>query len=247
MAITQLDVIVKHIDLLARNVCPTIGHTRFFNASLKQHYQLDEFSQAKYYPVDLQFFADQSGLPAGLAYKQCKELANYFMQETYTIPLEDGFTWVTRLFVDYKYDDTMQELSVQWNPAFIKKVSGKLIAGEFITVDTRMSAVQSNKRYLLYEYLQQNLWRLNKVGFFQLKLLDLRKYTNTHATEYVEFKEFKRNVLDTTLFDMNTRLNVVLKYDLIRVSRKVVKIHFYLNEDKSLDALAKERKALYLK
>lgn len=237
MPYTQLETVMKHLDVLAYKVCPTLDQIRFFNVSLAKTYQREEFSEAKYYPIDVDMYASLANISKGAAMTECISLCKFLSESTFTVDMYDGCTLYTRIFVDYKFDESANTLSVQWNPRWIKKVSGEQEPGTYITVDTRMSAVPSKKRYMLYECLQQHLWRLNKQGFFVLTVELLRASTNTKPGEYKEFREFKRNVIDPTLKDMKDILDFKLKYEVIRASRKVVKIHFYLDDEYSLTAM----------
>jgi len=223
-------VILKHDQL--QNLSSrfeSIDEQRFLNSCLIDVYQRDLLDRESYYPVDINNYASKQNISLGKAYQELKQFAERFT-ESLKIELPTGETWVTRLIYSYKYDDSNISLSIRFNEEIIPYISGDMPKGEFCTYNARLDTVPSNRRYLMGELIQRNLYKLSKEGKFILSIPSIRYALNLKEGEYKVYSGLYQRVIKETLVDLAELSNIYLsvsKRSIGVIFTKVSKEEFY--------------------
>lgn len=178
----------------------SIDEQRFLNSCLSDNWQRELFSETGYYPVNIGNYASKQGISIGKAYTELKKHAQDFTKELRVL-LDTGETWVTRIVYDYKFDDSKSALSIRFNNDLIPYISGNMLEGTFFTYDNRLDLVSSNRRYIMGEVIQRNLWKLKKDGKFILTIPDIRFKLNLKETEYKVYGALYKRIVKETLKD----------------------------------------------
>ena len=204
-------VVLKHdmLRLLGREFS-SIDEQRFLNTCLVDNYQRVQFNRDEYYPVNIANYAEKQNISLGKAYTELLNYVQDFTKEL-RIPLQSGETWVTRLIYSYKYDQTNLTLKVRFNEEVIPYLSGEMIAGTFSTYDVRLDKVPSNRRYLMSELIQRNLWKFKYNESFTLSVSEIRSALNLKDTEYLVFADLTKGVIKKTLTDMAEITKIYLR------------------------------------
>jgi hypothetical protein len=200
---------------------PTIDEHRLITSALHKLFHALEFDSKTYYPVDVGLYAEQSGLTLSKAYREILGIIRAWGTEEVVHKLDKSRTWYTRIIYDIIGDDDLFTIQVRWNIEVIGMISGKQESGKFATYDSRMTAVGSNKRYLMYELLQRNMYKLGDkfkfptidadgYKYFELSLDDIREATNT-VDRYPAFKDLNVNLIIPTLEDMQKLIGISLE------------------------------------
>jgi hypothetical protein len=192
----------------------SIDEQRFINCCLIDHWQRVEFKGEEYYNVNIERYADRCNIPINRAYTELKTYVNKFTEEL-SIVLITGETWVTRLIYDYKFDDSLQTLSVRFNKELIPFISGDMTGQNYATYDERMDSIPSNKRYVMGELIQKKLHLLPKEGKFIYSIPELRHGLNLKSTEYKVYSALYKRVIGEALKDI---ANILGEYILAKKS-----------------------------
>ena len=204
-------IVLKHdmLQLLGREFS-SIDEQRFLNTCLVDNYQRVQFNREEYYPVNIINYAEKQNISLGKAYTELLNYVQDFTKEL-RIPLQGGETWVTRLIYSYKYDQANLTLKVRFNEEVIPYLSGEMIAGTFSTYDVRLDKVPSNRRYLMSELIQRNLWKFKYNESFTLSVGDIRSALNLKDTEYLVFADLTKGVIKKTLTDLAEITKIYLR------------------------------------
>ncbi len=180
---------------------------RALNSSLVGIGHKEVLSSNKLYPVDIDAYARQCSLPISEAYTELKAILDKFQLKVYTVELSPGRSFVGTVIAGYEKDENNYTLRVQWNSLLMPYISGEFTPGEYITVDSRMGNIASEKRYKLYEYLCKNLlYKTTLVVGYQ----DIRNVLQVEPEQYKEFKDLNKRLIQPTLEDMRKELRVVV-------------------------------------
>lgn len=227
---TNTNTILKHDQLQAlSSKFTTIDEQRFLNSCLSDNWQRVQFSSSGYYPVNISNYASKRNIGLGKAYSEIKKHAQDFTRELRVL-LATGETWVTRIIYDYKFNDEELTLSIRFNKDLIPYISGDMVNGTFYTYDERLDSKPSNRRYIMSEILQRNLWALKRDGKFVLTIPEIRFGLNLKETEYKVYGALYKRVIKETLKDFaDIRGEYILsdKKPLGIVFTKVTKEEFY--------------------
>ena len=185
-----------------------IDEIRFLNCCLVGLEQKELLSETQYYPVNIDRYADKSGLSVSKAYEEVKLFADKLKHIDLKIKLGSSI-WITSFIYDYVYDDLNKTIHIQWNKKIIPAISGEMLPGTFCYYDSRMDSVSSNKSYRLAELLQRYLWHIRQHGSYQLDIDLIRKQTGTEKL-YIEYKELNRWVIQPALKDLEKHIGVKL-------------------------------------
>lgn len=194
--------ILKH-DLL-REISKrfeSIDEQRFLNSCLVDNWQREKFNRDEYYPISISYYAEKQNISLGKAYTELIELAEKYTAKL-EIPLEGKKVWRTQIVYSYKKDPENLTLEIKFNEEIIPYLSGDMIAGTYATYDARLAGIPSNKRYIMSEILQRNIWQIRKKGSFILTLEEIRRGLNLDEGEYKQYGDLYTRILKPTLKDM---------------------------------------------
>lgn len=205
---TKDTTILKHDQLLSiTRKFDSIDEHRFLNSCLKGIYQRKLISDNVYYPIDVENYASKTGTSLGQAYTELLELITKYREEV-EIPIEGNKIWCTSIIYDYIRDDEAKSIQVQFNRKIIPLISGNMTPGNFCSYDDRMDKVPSNRRYLMGELIQRNLWQLKDKDSFTLTIQAIREGINLKEGEYREYKELNRCIIQKTIKDLADNLGI---------------------------------------
>lgn len=213
---------------------PSIDEHRLIASALHKLFHAELFDSRTYYPVDVSLYAVQSGLTISKAYNEILNIVRDWGTKEVAHKLDDSRTWYTRIIYDIIGDANLNTIQVRWNTEVIGMISGKQEPGKFAIYDSRMTAIGSPRRYLMYELLQRHLYRLGEsfsfpliddegYRYFELSLAEIREATNTVET-YPAYKDLNVNLISPTLVKMREVLGINLEI----VPRKVGKAVRYV-------------------
>jgi len=221
----NIDVILKHNDLSSiTKEGDSIDTIRFLNSCLSS-YQGTLYKEDTYYPVDIEHYAKGSGISIGKALTEIIELATFYRETTIKIELANRSTWHTSLIYDFIVNSEDNTLVIQWNKKVIPLISGKMPKGTFSYYNRKMDYVPNKKRYLMYELLSSTLHTFAVTDVKRLSLLVIREALALEDTEYLEFRELNRRIIQPTVEDIYKILGVEIsakwsrKYKCLEVRR----------------------------
>lgn len=189
----------------------SIEEQRFINSCLVGIYQRKLLDPEHYYPIDIAHYADRRGVTLGKAYTELKELAKIASEKSVDIQLEGSQRWFTRVIYSYRYSDLDLTLDVKFNEELVPYLSGDMLKGTYTIYDSIMDKVPSNRRYIMAEVIQRNLWQLKKRDFFILKLSEVRKALNLADTEYKVYADLNKRIISLAVKDIAELKNIYLK------------------------------------
>ena len=131
---------------------------------------------------------------------------------------EDLFRWIANAKI-VKGKNIVIKLSDALEP-FLIKMTRDFTKYELINV----LILHGKYAIRLYELLKSYRFR----GFWEVDLGDLRKQINCDS--YEKYKEFRRNVLDPSLKEINTYTDLMVTYSTEREGRKIKRIIFDIDE-----------------
>jgi len=178
---------------------------RALNSSLMGFNYMNDLSSDKVYPVNLDAYAAQSGIDVAHAFAEVKAILDKFLVKVYTVKLAPGRSFVGTVLAGYEKDENYYTLRVQWNSLLIPYLSGELNPGEFITIDSKMGNISSEKRYKLYEYLSKNLMYRGKLV---VEYQEVRDVLQVEPHQYREFKDLNKRLIQPTLDDIWKELHI---------------------------------------
>lgn len=210
--INNANVVLKH-DLMfeVTKKFESIDEHRFLNSCLQGNYQRELFNEAKYYPIDVRNYASKQNVSISKAYEELIELVTKYKETTVKIPLDDNRTWHTSLIYDFIVDRSLYTIQVQFNKKIIPLISGEMEAGKFSIYNSKLDTISSNKRYMMCELLQRNMWKIQKFGYFILTISEIREAINLQEHQYKEFKALNRSIIQASIKDLADNLGIRLK------------------------------------
>lgn len=210
--INNANIVLKH-DLMfeVTKKFESIDEHRFLNSCLQGNYQRELFNEAKYYPIDVRNYASKQNVNISKAYEELIELVTKYKETTVKIPLDDNRTWHTSLIYDFIVDRSLYTIQVQFNKKIIPLISGEMEAGKFSIYDAKLDKISSNRRYMMCELIQRNMWKIQKFGFFILTIPEIRSGINLKETEYKQFKDLNRGIIQASIKDIASNLGIRLK------------------------------------
>ena len=94
----------------------------------------------------------------------------------------------------------------------------------------------SSNQIRMYEVLKQRQKMKQPV---RVELKKLREYLGIKESEYPEFHDFKRRVLETAKVELEAQTDIIFSYEKVKRGRKVVAIDFFISKnDKSFPQLS---------
>jgi hypothetical protein len=187
-----------------------IDESRLINCCLLGADQGILFKDELYYPVDVYRYAKLGNITMTAALTELVEICEYHRSNCLQIPVKlangNTPTLYTSLIYNYIVDTACKTIGINWNPKFVPYISGYMKPGEFITVESVMDSVSSNRRYSMYVLLTQYLWELDKYPDFKISEIMLRHGLGLKDTEYKEFKELIRSIVKPTLVEVYNKL-----------------------------------------
>ena len=214
--------LLKHKDIIqATQFCPGMNEIDFINSCLKgsQVFRV-RIPEGVFVPVDIDNFAQNRGLTRNKAYHAILDILERIVDKGegfMKISLNKNTVWHTNLIYDYKTDEMNNSISIQYNTKALEKVSGTMIPGTFTYVDSRMGAVSSKKRYLLYELLETQRYKEK----FTLTVQQIREACKIQDYEYSEFRDLQRRLIRPTLADIKNKLGITIEYNKKRGTDKI--------------------------
>jgi hypothetical protein len=177
----------------------SIDEQRVLNSCLTLTHQGKLLSEDLTYNIDISNYAIKCGLTNSKAYLELKDKLNFYLKSIIDIPCEGTSVLRTHILADFKYDDIERTLRVRFNKEILPLLSGEMTRGTFCYFDARMDNISSNKRYLMAELIQRNLWRLHKDNVFVLSLTQVRESLNLNENEYILCKDIMSKIIKPTL------------------------------------------------
>ena len=205
-------VILKHDQLreLTKSLT-SIDEQRLVNSCLTLVHQGKLLDEELCYNIDVANYADKSGISEAKAYSELKAMLDYHFKAAIDIPQEGTSVLRTHIILQFRYDDALHTLDVKFHKEVIPLLSGNMQKGTFHYFDTRMDTVPSNRRYLMGELLQRNMWRF-KEGPFRLSIADIRKALNLTSTEYPDPSDIVRRIIQPTVQDIAGIMQEYINY-----------------------------------
>ena len=119
------------------------------------------------------------------------------------------------------------------NPAIVEKIRNSSLFGRFQLM--AQSEIRSRYSLILYEYLVDIMSRKQAAKSFRKEetVENVRLLLGLQNGEYESFKDFNKYVLKKAREGINEHTDIEVNYDLIRQSRKVVKIGFLAERKES--------------
>lgn len=205
-------IILKH-DLLVEvtKKFESIDEHRFLNSCLEGTYQRELLASEKYYAVSVTNYAKKYNVSIGKAFTELTDLITRYKETTLKIPLDDNTVWHTSIVYDFITDKATNTIQIKFNKKIIPLISGDMEKGRYCLYDGRLDVIPSNRRYLMGELIQRNMWRIDKHGFFILQVKDIRESINLLPTEYMDFKDLNRCVIQASIKDVKKQLDIHIK------------------------------------
>lgn len=182
--------------------------TRFINCALVNIDTKTKLNNEEVYKVDMQLYAELSGLYIGEAYNKAVLAAIDLRDTRIELEFSNGARHHTSLLYSFTEYPESKTIMVAWNKNFIPLLSGHLRAGAFISPLVAAASFSSNKKYLLYLLMERYLHVLNTSKSFVVSKEDIRKELNLAPTEYLEFKSLNAKVIKPALKDISIKLGI---------------------------------------
>ena len=205
-------IVLKH-DLLneVTKKFESIDEHRFLNSCLEGTYQRELLASEKYYPMNVESYARKQSISLGKAFTELTELVTKYKETTLKIPLDDNTIWHTSIIYDFITDKSSNTIQVRFNKKIIPLISGDMEKGKYCLYDGRLDVIPSNRRYLMGELIQRNIWKLEKYGFFILHVAEIREKIGLLSTEYIDFKDLNRCIIQASIKDVKKQLDIHIK------------------------------------
>jgi hypothetical protein len=196
-----------------------IDESRFINCCLIDSNQSIKFKEEKYHPVDVARYAKLQSITKSKAMQELIKLCEFHKTNALRLEVNVSADYVGTLHTSLIYEFIVIEetgvLLINWNPKFIPYISGNLIPGKFLTIDSTMDGVSSNRRYSMYMLLTKNLYRLEKEGEFWIKENEIREGIGLTKSEYGDLRTLHAKILKPTLGEIYNRLGKSLSSKIV--------------------------------
>jgi hypothetical protein len=90
---------------------------------------------------------------------------------------------------------------------------------------------QSSYGLGLYEFLKTRYIEKMKKGYSEMAVDEFRSLMGLENGKYKEFKQLKKNVINTAIKEINEKTDLFVTVELEKMSRKVIKIRFQITEN----------------
>jgi hypothetical protein len=196
-------VVLKHDDLreLTKSLT-SIDEQRLVNSCLTLVHQGKLLDSDLCYKIDVANYAEKNGISEGMAYTELKKMLDYHFKAAIDIPQEGTSILRTHIILEFKYDDTSYNLEVKFHKEVIPLLSGHMPKGTYSYFDVRMDAVPSNRRYLMGELVQRNMWKFTREESFILSIQEVRSALNLKDNEYPGPYDIVRRIITPTMGDI---------------------------------------------
>jgi hypothetical protein len=188
------------------------------------------------YKIDVANYAEKNGISEGMAYTELKKMLYHHFKAAIDIPQEGTSVLRTHIIMQFKYDDILRNLEVKFHKEIIPLLSGHMPKGTYSYFDVRMDAVPSNRRYLMGELIQRNMWRFTKETSFALTIPEIRNALNLRETEYTNHCDLVKRIITPTMEDI---AEIMGRY--INFEKKHKSFIFTEVEEKEFGKVVKQR------
>lgn len=185
--------------------------------------------RGKNYEFDVSAYCNTLGIErSGNIYQQLKDTLKELRDKSIWVRQENGTErtvgWLSKVsttknpnVLEIVFDEDMSEFLLELNENFTRY---ELIY--FINMESMYST-------RLYELLKSYSW--TKLHLFEIE--DLKRQLN--AEKYKAFGDFKRNVLDKAIYEINTFTDLEIDYKLIKKGKKIIQIEFEIKEKGAIE------------
>jgi plasmid replication initiation protein len=128
-------------------------------------------------------------------------------------------SWLSRVTIDEGTCKVVVRFDELMAPYLIK-IKGRFLQYNLINV----LPMKSQYSLRLYELIKSYCWK----GDWKVKVYELRELLLLENNTYVEFKEFKRSVLDRAINEINSFTDIQVAFDTTRTNRVITGIRFVM-------------------
>jgi plasmid replication initiation protein len=181
------------------------------------------------FSVNIGDIAEVFDLPRSSTYPRIREAATsinnkpIFRKEGKTHKMDFWFSWLD-------WEEESGEVVIQFNERLVPLLLD--LQREYIQYPLSMVSDFSNKAWSLYEILKQ--WLTVRKKYFAL---DELKDALGVIGKYPRWASFKRYCLTSAIDEINKKSDIQVSYTLVKKSRKVVGLTFFINETASDDVI----------
>ena len=165
-------------------------------------------------------FAHQWGIDETNAYRQLKQARQNLYDRNIRLRKEDGEVEDMRWVYNAKYKDGEGYIKLKFSPdikPYLTELNGYFTSYHLMEVRD----FKSSHAIRLYELMMQ----YKKTGWMK-ESVDGLKIMFDVADKYERWSDFKKDVLEISVKEINTKTNYKIKYTLIRRGRKITHVNF---------------------
>ena len=219
------ELIVQHNHLIEAKYKLTLQEKRLMCWLASQVKQTDEdFKEHTLSIKEFSILVDSSG---NALHKTLEAVTHKLMQKIITIRVlgGKGFTKAA-LLGGAKYLEGDALLKLSFHP-YLKPYMLQL-KEKFTTISLGdVLGLKSIHAIRLYELLKQYA----SIGNRAFSLIDLREYFGISEAQYKKFNNFKKDVLERSKREINSKTDILIDYEEIKTSRRVTSIRFNIKEN----------------
>lgn len=232
------EIIVQHNHLIEAKYRLSLQEKRLMCWLASQVKQTDE--DFKEHNISIKEFAELIEVKGDHLYKTLDEISHKLMQKIITIKSfeKKGFTKAA-LLGGVKYFEGQGTIKLSFHP-YLKPYMLQL-KNKFTQISMGdILGLKSIHAIRIYELLKQ----YENLGQRKIVLNELKSFCGLEEKHYKRFSDFKKDVLERSKKEINSKTDILIDYEEIKTSRKITSINFIIktNSKKYESDSSNERK-----
>lgn len=222
---SKSELVIQHNHLIEAKYHLTLQEKRLMCWLASQVKQTDE--DFKEHVLSIQEFAVLVGVKGDHLYKTLDTITHKLMQKIITIrSLEKKGFAKAALLGGVKYYEGQGIVKLSFHPYLkpymlqLKERFTQISLGDII-------GLKSVHAIRIYELLKQ----YESIGTREILLNDLRDYCGITVNQYKKFNNLKKDVLERSKREINTKTDLSIDYEEIKESRKIMAIKFFIQKN----------------
>ena len=219
--------VVKHNHLNRASYSLTLDERRLILSSVAQLNSREKMPEE--ITIHATEFAHQWGIKSNNAYEQLKEARQNLFDRVIRLRTADGevddLRWVYRA----KYKDGEGYIKLSFSPTVAPYLTE--LKSHFTSYNLmEIRDFKSSHAIRLYELMMQ----FKSTGWMGENVVNLKEIFNV-AEKYDRWSDFKKDVLEISVKEINKKTNYKIKYDLVRRGRKITHVNFTFARNEQSD------------
>jgi Protein involved in initiation of plasmid replication len=226
--------VIEPYELLDATYSLDLVEIRFLQLAFANIYRINGVLEDVLYEVDLEQFAEEFSLKRDTAYRALKEVCTSLIKRTLTLKsaLIDASAKKSEVSIihwleEVRYDSEASTVKLKWSKSLIPLLNDlgrDNLYSKYLLDNTKdMKCIHSVRLFRLL-----NKWKMQ--GKIKWKLKEFRRLMGIEEDTYVSILNFRRDVIEKGVKDINNLSGLEVKYESIKEGRRIVGWEFWVRD-----------------